>query len=104
MDLMILSESTAALFAEHGLVGWTFGLAAPKRRLGVCKYRRKRIEVSEFYARHNPDAAVLETLRHEIANALVGPEDPLAATVSALRVDAATGVLPPLPSDATSVG
>jgi hypothetical protein len=73
MDLKILSETAAALFAEHRLGGWVFGLSASKRRLGVCKYRRKRIEISEFYARHNPDAAVLDTLRHEIANALAGP-------------------------------
>ena len=74
MDLKILSETAAALFAEHRLAGWTFGLAGSKRRLGVCKYRRKRIEISEFYARHNPDAAVLDTLLHEIAHALAGPK------------------------------
>jgi predicted SprT family Zn-dependent metalloprotease len=74
MDLKILSETAAALFAEHGLVGWTFGLTASKRRLGVCKYRRKRIEISEYYARHNPEAAVLDTLLHEIAHALAGVE------------------------------
>ncbi|MCU0706023.1 MAG: SprT-like domain-containing protein [Fimbriiglobus sp.] len=73
MDLKILSEAAAALFAEHRLAGWTFGLAGSKRRLGVCKYRRKRIEISEFYATHNPDAAVLDTLLHEIAHALAGP-------------------------------
>jgi predicted SprT family Zn-dependent metalloprotease len=73
MDLKILSEIAAALFAEHRLAGWTFGLSGSKRRLGVCKYRRKRIEIGEFYARHNPDAAVLDTLRHEIAHALAGP-------------------------------
>ncbi|QJW98535.1 hypothetical protein [Frigoriglobus tundricola] len=41
MDLKILGETAAALFAEHALVGWTFGLTAAKRRLGVCKYRCK---------------------------------------------------------------
>lgn len=73
MDLKILIETAAALFAEHRLPGWTFGLSGSKRRLGVCKYRRKRIEISEYYARHNPDAAVLDTLRHEIAHAMAGP-------------------------------
>lgn len=74
MDLKILSETAAALFAEHRLVGWSFGLTASKRRLGVCKYRRKRIEISDYYARHNTDAAVLDTLLHEIAHALAGVE------------------------------
>lgn len=74
MDPKILSETAAALFAEHGLVGWTFGLTAAKRRLGVCKYRRKRSEISDYYARHTPDAAVIDTLRHEIAHVPAGPE------------------------------
>lgn len=74
MDLKILSETAAAMFAEHRLEGWTFGLASSKRRLGVCKYREKRIEISEYYSRHNPDPAVLDTLLHEIAHALAGPE------------------------------
>lgn len=72
MDLKVLETTAKALFAKHGLVGWTFGLTAAKRRLGVCKYRPKRIEIGEYYARHNPDAAVLDTLLHEIAHALAG--------------------------------
>src|SRR3954471_14990035 len=59
--------------ARHGLRGWTFGLSKAKRRLGVCKYRQKRIEVAEYYARHSPEESVLDTLRHEIAHALAGP-------------------------------
>lgn len=74
MDLQQLTATAQERFAEHGLVGWTFGLAGAKRRLGVCKYRRKRIEISAYYARNNPDAAVLDTLMHEIAHALAGPE------------------------------
>ena len=58
---------------EHGLHGWTFGLAETKRRLGVCKYRQKRIEIAEYYARNSPEESVLDTLRHEIAHALAGP-------------------------------
>jgi len=74
MDLKVLDETASALFAKHELAGWSFGLTAAKRRLGVCKYRRKRIEISEYYARHNPDEAVLDTLLHEIAHALAGHE------------------------------
>ena len=74
MELNALAETATRLLAVHGLVGWTFGLSGAKRRLGVCKYRRKRIEISDYYARNNPDAAVLDTLLHEIAHALAGPE------------------------------
>jgi predicted SprT family Zn-dependent metalloprotease len=59
---------------RHGLADWTFGIAATKRRLGVCKYRSKRIEIAGFFALNNPDELVFETLLHEIAHALAGPE------------------------------
>ncbi|HUR55172.1 MAG TPA: SprT-like domain-containing protein [Gemmataceae bacterium] len=72
MERMALVGAAATKFAEHGLVGWTFGFSESKRQLGVCKYRQKRIEISEFYAVNNPDAAVLDTLLHEIAHALAG--------------------------------
>lgn len=74
MELKQLTENAARLMTEHGLGEWTFGMTDAKRRLGVCKYRKKRIEISEYYARNNPDAAVLDTLLHEIAHALAGPE------------------------------
>ena len=58
---------------KHGLHCWTFGLADTGRRLGVCKYRTRRIEIAEFYARNSPPETVLDTLRHEIAHAIAGP-------------------------------
>ena len=59
---------------KHGLRGWTFGLADTKRRLGVCKYRRKRIEIAEYLRPAQPPTeSVLDTLRHEIAHAIAGP-------------------------------
>ena len=54
----------------HGLRGWTFGLGDTKRRLGVCKYREKRTEIAESYARNSPPETVPGTLRHEFAHAL----------------------------------
>ena len=73
MDLQKLVLVAAQELTEHNLVGWTFTFGDSKRRLGVCKYRSKRIELSEFYASHSADEHVLDTLRHEIAHALVGP-------------------------------
>ena len=74
MELKALVDAAAVRFAEHGLAGWKFGLSASKRQLGVCRYRQRRIEISQFYAENNPDAAVLDTLLHEIAHALAGPK------------------------------
>lgn len=73
MDLKELETIARTEMARYDLNGWTFGLAATKRRLGVCKYRTKRIEIAEFHAANNPPSIVLDTLLHEIAHALAGP-------------------------------
>jgi predicted SprT family Zn-dependent metalloprotease len=73
MDLEHLKATAARELARHGLRDWTFGLSTARRRLGVCKYREKRIEIAAYYARHSPEATVLDTLLHEIAHALAGP-------------------------------
>jgi predicted SprT family Zn-dependent metalloprotease len=73
MDLQELAEIAQQELKRHGLSGWTFGLADTKRRLGVCKYRTKQIEIAEYYARNSPPETVLDTLWHEIAHAIAGP-------------------------------
>ena len=73
MDLKELGAIAQQELKKHGLRGWTFGLAKTRRRLGVCKYRAKRIEIAEYYARNSPEESVLDTLRHEIAHAIAGP-------------------------------
>lgn len=73
MDVRKLEAMAAAAFRQHGLSDWTFHLVNAKRRLGACKYGQKRIEISEYHARHNEESSVLDTLFHEIAHALAGP-------------------------------
>lgn len=73
MCLTELEAIARGALLQHGLQGWTFGWSRAKRRLGVCKYRLKRIEIAEFYAQNNPPDKVLDTLLHEIAHALAGP-------------------------------
>lgn len=73
MDLQDLEATARRELAANGLDGWTFGLARTKRRLGVCKFHTKRIEIAEYYARHSVPESVLDTLRHEIAHAIAGP-------------------------------
>jgi len=58
---------------KHGLHGWKFGLSNTRRRLGACRYRAKRIEIAEYYARNSPEGSVLDTLLHEIAHDIAGP-------------------------------
>src|SRR5947209_9044949 len=73
MDLQELTAMASQEMAKHGLQGWTFALANTRRQLGVCKYRWKRIELSEYYATHSPRESVRDTLMHEIAHAIAGP-------------------------------
>src|SRR4051794_12970371 len=72
MDLEELEATARRELAKHGLQGWTFGLARTRRRLGVCKYRQKRIEIALYYALNSSEESVLDTLRHEIAHAVAG--------------------------------
>lgn len=74
MDLQELEAIAEMELRKHGLKLWSFGLAKTKRRQGVCKFRDRRIEIAEYYARHNSREKVLDTLLHEIAHALAGPK------------------------------
>jgi len=73
MDLKELEAIASREMLKYDLHGWTFGFAKTKRRLGVCKYRTKRIEIADYYARNSPQKSVLDTLMHEIAHAIAGP-------------------------------
>ena len=68
-------EIAEALLRQYQLTykGWNYGYNNNKRRLGVCKYHEKRIELCRYYTLNNPDSCVIDTIRHEIAHALVGP-------------------------------
>ena len=73
MDLKELEAIAGRELQKHGLIGWTFGFGDTKRRLGVCNFRKKRIEIAEYYALNSPHETVLDTLLHEIAHAIAGP-------------------------------
>jgi len=65
-------EATAyatALLKSRGLDTWTFGFNTNKRRLGVCKHRYRRIELSTHHLQDGLEA-VRDTIGHEVAHAL----------------------------------
>lgn len=64
-----------ALLAEHGLLaqGWSFRFNNNKRRIGLCRYRERTIEYSRHFIALTPWAEIEDTIRHEVAHALVGP-------------------------------
>lgn len=67
-------QEARLLMGHHGLLdkGWTFKLNSNKTRLGVCKYRYNRIEMSLLYVERVEDEIIFNTIKHEIAHALVG--------------------------------
>jgi predicted SprT family Zn-dependent metalloprotease len=62
------------LFEHHGLDtrGWRLEFRNYGHLLGTCCSRRRIIAMNDFYADHNTEANILDTLLHEIAHALVG--------------------------------
>jgi hypothetical protein len=71
-----MNRIDAMLFAhekirQYNLVGWTFKFNTNKRRLGVCKYGPKKIELSIYHLKDS-DEDVKETILHEIAHAIAG--------------------------------
>lgn len=59
-------------FKKFNLNDWSFGFNNNKRRFGVCKGNKKRIEISACLTERNEEIYFLDTLLHEIAHALVG--------------------------------
>jgi predicted SprT family Zn-dependent metalloprotease len=63
------------LLEEFGLKdqGWKFELTQYKVTLGTCSHSEKLIAFSLYYL-HQPMEEIEETIRHEIAHALVDPK------------------------------
>lgn len=70
-DVAILART---LMNHHGLGHWLFQWDRAKRRAGCCKYRHSMITLSYYYAQHNNDEDIKDTILHEIAHALAGPK------------------------------
>jgi len=52
--------------------GWTVGINNGNRRIGLCNYTKKKIEISRNHIARGTDSEVLDTIRHEVAHALAG--------------------------------
>ena len=74
MDLREALELAGTLLREHGLDEWRVEVDRAKRRAGVCRYDRRVIGLSGPLTRLHPVAEVRETVLHEIAHALAGPQ------------------------------
>lgn len=62
------------LMCDHGLWGWEFDFCRAKRTFGWCDYNTRTIALSRILTRMNDEATVRNTVLHEIAHALAGPD------------------------------
>ena len=66
-------ETATELMRKHGLTGWRVKLDHARRRAGQCDHRTKVISLSRLYVRNAKKDHIRDTILHEIAHALVGP-------------------------------
>ena len=74
MDLNEAARLGRRLLDEHGLPDWILVFDRAKRRAGVCRPARKKIGLSGPLTAIHPEDEVRDTILHEIAHALVGPQ------------------------------
>ena len=63
-----------SLIKKHGLDGWSFQFDSALRRAGACDYSTKVISLSRLFCLKASEDQVRDTILHEIAHALAGPE------------------------------
>ena len=62
-----------SLIKKHGLDGWSFQFDSALRRAGACDYSTKVISLSRLFCLKASEDQVRDTILHEIAHALAGP-------------------------------
>jgi len=74
MDLRDAYALAEHLLARHGLDDWEVAYDSAKRRAGVCRYDVRTIGLSAPLTTLHTFDEVRDTILHEIAHALAGPE------------------------------
>ena len=74
MEVREAAQLARRLMGEHGVADWSFGFDRAKVRAGACHHSDRRITLSRAITGLHDEAQVRETLLHEIAHALVGPQ------------------------------
>ena len=76
MNLQDAKALAMEFMDRHGLLtrGWAFVFDNAKTRAGSCNYDQKTISMSKYLPGVSGVSGVTDTMLHEIAHALVGPE------------------------------
>lgn len=76
VDMLIeVVEETLQLLDEHGLKKWKMGFSSSRSALGMCNFKLEKIIISVFHIVKAKPEEVKDTIRHEVAHAIVGQED-----------------------------
>ena len=60
---------------KNGLFDWKLDLDNAKVRAGGCFFKEKKISFSRNFIKNSNDTEIYDTILHEIAHALVGPNN-----------------------------
>jgi len=74
MEMTRALSTGRRLLREHGLHDWTIVPDRAKTRAGVCRFTKRQIGLSAPLTALHSEDEVLDTILHEIAHALVGPQ------------------------------
>ena len=74
LKLAKIEERAGRLMVLHGLKRWSFQYDDATRRAGFCSYRLRVLSLSHLFAVMTEEKEVRDTILHEIAHALAGPE------------------------------
>ena len=76
MELNVVQMLAEKLLSKHGLheKGWRFSFDRAKSRAGSCKFLKRNITLAKKYAEQENLKEIENTILHEIAHALVGPQ------------------------------
>jgi len=68
-----LLHQARKIMDNHGLNSWKLIMDNAKSRLGCCKHNKKIISISAKHLEIGKESEVVDTILHEVAHALVGP-------------------------------
>ena len=103
MELREAYEMAVGMVREHGLRSWRVEFDTAKRRAGVCRFDQRVIGLSAPLTRLHDRAEVRDTVLHEVAHALVGPQHGHDAVWRRTAQDIGCSATRCVPSDAPRV-
>lgn len=74
MDLRDAFALAEDLLEHHGLTGWTVAFDGAKKRAGICRFGPKVLGLSAPLTTLHSELEVRDTILHEVAHALAGPQ------------------------------